>query len=714
MKKMMLGGIFVILVVVALFNVMKTKDNSLIFVCHVENDLYNALMESGKKYERVESDDEAIEKAVDGSAILILADNYPQQKVKVPETFFDQAKNKNLRVYIEYPDRVPGLKTAPVRKIEKERGVITTDVFGESLQKMRIVMIHDCHFVPVNAQDPYIVMAKVAGFDTALFGLDSTETFPILYEYPGSNIFVSTTKLSHFITGRYSPKDAWKPIWEFIFSRLQPEKKAPEFDWTETVRPTFRANERITKKNRLQAVRRGIDWYYNSAMLSTAFDKDIQKIEDTGSKKISDPNIYGKNGIYECFSSKINYDGSQPVVKSRRADCASEASMAISMKSFLTPNQRDKNTATNLQDYVYLNSSLQHGPRGRDSSPSFGFVDWFTREDDNKGVYYSDDNARVILGTLVASAALKTERWNEGMLKAILANFRTTGPAGFKPRRLEEPDLQKLGWEHYWKDEYVHFAPHYQSWIWATFLWLYDKTKYKPLLDRSKIGIKNMMAAYPDEWHWTNGLQQERARMILPLAWLLRIEDTTEHRKWLYHIVDDLLAFQDESGAIREDLGSVGFGKYAPPKSNAAYGTNEAPLIQENGDPLADMLYTSNFAIFSLTEAAAATGDERIKSAARKLADFLVRIQVRSESHPELDGSWYRAFDFKRWEYWGSNADAGWGVWSTETGWTQGWIVTMQIMNEINSTVWDFTADSKISNHFEMIQKRMLPERIFK
>ena len=710
----MLGSIFVVLVIVVVFNLIMPKDNSFIFVCHAENDLYNALLESGKEYQRVESSDQAVERAVDGSGVLILADNYPQKKVHLSGAFFDQAENKNLRVYIEYPDSLPGLKTGPVRKIEKERGVITSDVFGVSLQKMRIVMIHDCFYVPVIAKNPYIVMAKVAGFDTALYGLDSTNTLPILFNNPGSNILVSTTKLSHFITGRYSPKDAWKPIWEFIFTWLQPEKKAPEFDWTETVCPTFMANEKITKKKRLQAIHRGIDWYFDSGMLTTEFIKDVQKTENIQSKNISDQNAYGKNGIYECFRSKISYDGSQPVAKSRRADCASEASMAIAMKNFLVPNHRDKITAANLQDYIYLNSSLQQGPRGLDSSPSFGFVDWFTREDDNKGVYYSDDNARVILGTLVASAALKTERWNKGMLKAILANFRTTGPAGFKPRRLEEPDLQKLGWEHYWKDEYFHYAPHYQSWIWATFLWLYDKTNYTPLLDRSKIGIKNMMAAYPHEWHWTNGLQQERARMILPLAWLLRIEDTAEHRKWLYHIVDDVLAFQDESGAIREDLGNVGFGKYAPPESNAAYGTNEAPLIQESGDPLADMLYTLNFAFFSLTEAAAVTGDERLNEAVKKLADFMVRIQVQSETHPELDGAWYRSFDFKRWEYWGSNADAGWGVWSTETGWTQGWIATMLITHELNTNIWDFTADSKISDHFEMYQKKMLPGRILK
>ncbi|NIA28585.1 MAG: hypothetical protein GWP06_01570 [Actinobacteria bacterium] len=202
--------------------------------------------------------------------------------------------------------------------------------------------------------------------------------------------------------------------------------------------------------------------------------------------------------------------------------------------------------------------------------------------------------------------------------------------------------------------------------------------------------------------------------MILPLAWLVRLEDTAEHRKWLYQIVDDLLAFQDKSGAIREDLGDVGHGKYAPSKSNAAYGTNEAPLIQENGDPVADMLYTSNFAFCSLTEAAAATGDERIKRAVKKLADFMVRIQVRSETHPELDGAWYRGFDFNRWEYWASNADAGWGVWCTETGWTQGWIASMLMMYELNSNVWDFSADSKIADHFEMYREKMLPGRLFK
>lgn len=704
LKKIISGIVLIAILVLISISLFNTKNDKLIFVCSEDNDLYSTIVNSNGEYPRVASADEALEMAAPGSGILILADNYPDQKVFLPEDFYDKVEKKKLRVYIEFPDSLPGMKTGEIQNIKKERGVITSNVFGESLQEMRIVMIHDCHYVEVETQDPYIVMAKVAGFDSAVYGLDSTETHPILFELLDANILVSTTKLSHFVRGRYSPKDAWTPIWGFIFNWLQPEKKAPNLNWTETVRPSFQETEEITKEGRMKAVQRGVDWFYKSGMLTASFDTDENQTEGADSKNSPDQNAYGKNGIYECFASEINYDGSHPIGKNTRADCASEAAMALAVHGFLAENQRDRNTAYNLLDFVYFNSRIQGGPRARIDSPSYGFIDWYTREDDNKGVYYSDDNARVILGTLTSAAALKTDRWDEAMLKVILANFRTTGPAGFKPRRLEEADLQKLGWEYYANDEYYHFSPHYQSWIWATYLWLYDKTQYEPLLELSKTGIKNMMNAYPNEWHWTNGLQQERARMVLPLAWLLRVDDTPEHRKWLDQMVDDLLSYQDESGAIRENLGNVGHGKYAPPKSNAEYSTNEAPLIQKNGDPVADMLYTSNFAFFSLTEAAAVTGDERLKEALQKLADFMVRIQVSSEMQPELDGAWYRAFEFNRWEYWASNADAGWGVWSTETGWTQSWIVTMLMMQELKTNIWDFTAESKIALLFEEYQ----------
>ena len=118
-------------------------------------------------------------------------------------------------------------------------------------------------------------------------------------------------------------------------------------------------------------------------------------------------------------------------------------------------------------------------------------------------------------------------------------------------------------------------------------------------------------------------------------------------------------------------------------------GTGEAPLNQENTDPVSDFLYTSNFALLGLHEAAAATGNASIKAEEDKLADFIVRIQAKSTERPELDGAWMRAFDYDKWENWASDADIGWGAWSVESGWTQSWITTTLGMRLLNTSLWE-------------------------
>src|SRR5690606_15054034 len=99
---------------------------------------------------------------------------------------------------------------------------------------------------------------------------------------------------------------------------------------------------------------------------------------------------------------------------------------------------------------------------------------------------------------------------------------------------------------------YITPWPQREGWAWAVYLWLYDKTRYEPLLERALAAISTTMERYPDGWRWAiNQKQMERARMLLPLAWLLRVQDTPEHRRWFRQIAGDLLAFQDASGGLR-------------------------------------------------------------------------------------------------------------------------------------------------------------------
>jgi hypothetical protein len=132
-------------------------------------------------------------------------------------------------------------------------------------------------------------------------------------------------------------------------------------------------------------------------------------------------------------------------------------------------------------------------------------------------------------------------------------------------------------------------------------------------------------------------------------------------------------------------------------------------LIQTNADTASDLLYTTNFAFLALHEAAAATGDPRYRQAEDRLAAFLCRIQIRSDAHPELDGGWFRAFDFRRWEYWASDGDAGWGAWCIESGWTQSWITAVLALRQLKTSLWDATKDSAIHRHFDRLRQEMLP-----
>ena len=209
------------------------------------------------------------------------------------------------------------------------------------------------------------------------------------------------------------------------------------------------------------------------------------------------------------------------------------------------------------------------------------------------------------------------------------------------------------------------------------------------------------MDAYPKLWKWTNSFQEEKARMILPLAWLVKVDDTPLHRKWLDFMVSELLKFQQENGAIQEEIGENSMGQAGATLSNDDYGKYEASLISKNGDPTSDLLYTSNFAFFALNEAAHVTGNPEHKKAVGKLADFLVRIQVKSDTHKDLDGAWFRGFDYKRWDYWGSNADEEWGVWCTLTGWIQSWIVSTMVLVDKNTSYWNLTKNIEMEKEFE-------------
>ncbi len=303
------------------------------FSCRADNDLYVALSSGGTTSPRYDSPAEAVKAASKGAGVLILADGYPEKPTVVEPAVFDEAAKKKLRLFVEYPAALPDMNVGPPKDISRvERAVVVSDLFGDALRPMRVATVNACRVVQVDVANPHLVMARVAGVDDAVFGLKDTPTTPLLFDHPRGDLLVATGKLSHFVTGRYMPCEAWRTIWQTILGRLQPVGAAAgeiKLSWTPTVRPTFGRDEPLPADVEMQAVRRSVEWFHRSRLFRAPSWPKAALDRSLGFGVLSDmPGADciggdGSLGVLEGFSSTIRLDGSQPMRYSVRNDCMS-------------------------------------------------------------------------------------------------------------------------------------------------------------------------------------------------------------------------------------------------------------------------------------------------------------------------------------------------------------------------------------------------------
>jgi len=138
-------------------------------------------------------------------------------------------------------------------------------------------------------------------------------------------------------------------------------------------------------------------------------------------------------------------------------------------------------------------------------------------------VYYYDDIARTALGIILSASILKTDVYNERLSKNLIGLLKITNRYGFLPDRIDQQVLIKRGWKSYFNDSTINLSLGMQAYVWAYYLWAYNQTGFDQFLKQAKSGLTETMKTYPDHDIWNNGT---RARMMLPIAWLIRIEDS--------------------------------------------------------------------------------------------------------------------------------------------------------------------------------------------
>lgn len=689
--------------------------SDLVVCCREENSFYRILKESGVSCTRSNTPDEAVLHAAPGSGVLVLAEGYPGERTRISDEVLTAAVSRGLRLYLEYPEQLPGIEFGPVTSTKVERVVVNAPAFGEELPPLSILSASGCRYLPTTAPQALLSVARVAGYDRAVFGLPE-DARPLLIEVPHWNALVATTSLSRFAEARYGPTAAWARVWTVLLSRLG-NSPVPALRWTPPVRPAYGPAEELPDDVERAALGRAAEWIRKSGLLLTQERaRKVREVLRTGGEEEALTSSAlaalesgdGSYGILEGYASDILHDGMQKQRLPVRADCQAETAMLLAMDAAVNGNEAARKTAARLLDFTYGPEGFCTGARGDKKHAAWGHIAWGLYAPAWEVGNYGDDNARAIVATLAAAALLETDQWDLPVMRAVAANFRTTGRKGFRGDRVDMPQLEQEGWKALAERDLVNLSPHFEAALWACYLLAYEQTGYAPFLEKTRTGIRLMMEGYPSGWRWQDN--SERTDMLWSLAWLVRVDDTPEHREWLRRVADDLLATMKPNGAIPERLARSGGGHYQVPQTNESFGTGESPLIQENGDPVSDQLYTTAFALIALREAAAVTGDPDLRDAEDRLARYLCRIQVRSDEHPYLDGAWLRAFDYSKWDYWASSGDIGWGPWCAEAGWGHVWIATTLGLRARETSMWELLTSRDFDEEWERVHTEMLAE----
>lgn len=448
-------------------------------------------------------------------------------------------------------------------------------------------------------------------------------------------ILVSSFRLANFNRARHAPIKRIRTVIRFIAEWLLGRPVA--LDWLE---PPYRLGpaDGVIHDSLHEQIRdsaeRAVRWYTGAGLLLNE----------------------GRDGVMEGMASDINSDGRQRRFQWLRSDCIGEVSLSYYMHYLLD----DKNPGKSLQISDRLMHVCFDYMQVKEEGLHHGMLRWTQEQWD---VCYQDDVARAIIPQLLKCLYSNTTAYLEECEAALEFLLRTTGTDGTRELLTYNTQLTSEAVEEMANVPGAKPSAHFNAYYHAALLLAYRLTGKEVYRSVAAKGLETIMNAYPHTMRVMSQVQ-EMSRLILPLSWLYWVTGESRHLEWLYQVTEDMQPFKDTStGAYVEwDEGYESMFR-------RKYGADENTLLTQNGDPVADLLYTNNWLPIGWIQAFLVTKDQRFWELWEETARFIVSAQIRS-CNLDIDGGWARAYDVEKQEVYATPADDSWGPWAIESGWT--------------------------------------------
>lgn len=447
--------------------------------------------------------------------------------------------------------------------------------------------------------------------------------------------------LHNFNKARFAPRRVWQMLVSYIAWWLT--GKNPAFFPSGIVQYGTKkdiALPEVFEECRLEGIERGIKWM-NGFLIDN-----------------------GRGGIMEGTRHDIDPDGDQVILRGVRTDCVGECAGAYKMYAYLYGKKEYARIGKNMDDLVY-------GPMVVRGGRYAGMMRWC---DEGWGVCYQDDVARAVLPGLYDYLFMGNDSHISDIFHVLDFLMKTTAEDGLRVARTDRYTLTEQAFTELAEEKHGLASAHYNSYYLAALLLASKAAGEKRYLAAARRGLETIMQLYPDTVR-EQSETEEMCRLILPLSLLYQATGRKEHRDMLYRVAKDLQKLRHPFGGYLEwDSG------YQAACSRES--TEECSVLTQNGDPVADLLYSCNWLPIGFAFAYDATGDEWFRTLWHDSVAFCLRTQMISED-PLTDGAWCRAFDMDMEEAYAAPHDVGWACYGSESGWTNAEILMGMMMPEL-------------------------------
>jgi hypothetical protein len=621
-------------------------------------------------------------------AVVVLAGRYPEPE-RIDTTALAEYVRSGGSAYVEFALDDGFLPAGPVRDAHIER-IFTREAF----QGMEPLSILDEHLsraqevVAPAGSTELLTYGSLAGTHKAVFG-PPEHTFPALLDVRigDGRLLYATTALSHHVQGRYKPVRRWTRLLQLIVAELTRTEAPPDVEvfteprvWSASGEPVKLVVRATTKpetdlelievspgryESELAALPDGEHTFavgnHTTSVSVGPRPERYRRMVDRGIAWFDKAGMFydapdGSDGVAEGFSNEIGFDGKLPFRPVPRGDCYTQTAHAFRMYADLADFPRGHAIAANLMRHVVDEEQLT------DRNALYGAFEPRGARTDLTATnnLFADDGGWIALFALISGDTEAGLRGVESLIRTANAEL------GLQVDPWRTPStLMVKGWDEFGRspiEDGLDLTSHWQSSALCAYLYAYGITGEPSYLEIAERGLDHMASHYPRARLETSRTC-EAGRFLLPLAGGYFYTRKPLYLQTMLKLAEYLKSRQGPDGGFAEWDGKC-------PPSNEAYGVDEASIFQANGDPVTDQLYGTPFAAWALPIVHQITGEPVFEELAHGVLDYLSRIQIDDPADEQLDGTWQRAFDFDAWEYFGSNADIGWGPYCVETGWS--------------------------------------------